>query len=199
MPFSQQQLNELWKKDIWFYLREKGAPMFKFLASLIPASCTHILDVGCGEALILPHLSKEKHYTGLDFSNFIIDKNINTYSKLILTGEAAFADGDMLFPFLRNRYDIILMFGLFPTLDSYEILELVSLYKNTYHPKYILIEDLAATDFSLVEKTFHVEKKFLKTFDFISKPVQVGTPEQINNRQILLLKCKYNGKRKVLD
>jgi len=199
MPFSQQQLNELWKKDIWFYLREKGAPMFQFLASLIPESCKSILDVGCGEALILPHLSKEKCYVGTDFSNFILEKNLNTYEELICDGRVFFRTENMhhdeYYPFTPVNYDIILMFGLFPTMDSYEILELVSLYKNLFHPAYILIEDLAATDFSLVEKTFHVEKKFLKTFDFISKPIGVGTPEQINNRQILLLKCNYNDKR----
>ena len=195
MPFSQEQLNELWKKDIWFYLHEKGAPMFEFLASLIPSSCKFILDVGCGEALILPYLSSENCYTGIDFSDFIINQNFKTYNELTATGKVYFRREDMFHPFTPMHYDIILMFGLFPTLDSYEILELVSLYKNTYHPKYILIEDLAKTDFSLIKKTFDVEKKFLKTFDFISKPIGVGTPEQINNRQILLLKCNYNDKR----
>ena len=169
--------------------------MFEFLASLIPSSCSSILDVGCGEARILPFLPENKCYAGADFSDFIIDKNFKTYSERIAAGRTHFRTEDMHHPLVPGHYDIILMFGLFPTMDSYEIFELVSLYKDTYHPKYILIEDLAATDFSLVKKTFDVEKKFLKTFDFISKPVQVGTPEQINNRQILLLKCNYNDKR----
>ena len=192
MKEAQKQVNEYWKKDIWFYLREKGDEMYKFLASLIPADCKTILDAGCGEALIVPYLSSEKRYTGTDFSDFIINQNFKTYNELTATGKVYFRQEDMFHPSTPMHYDIILMFGLFPTLDSYEILELVSLYKNAYHPKYILIEDLAATDFSLVKKTFDVEKKFLKTFDFISKPVQVGTPEQINNRQIYLLKCNYN-------
>ncbi|GAH48297.1 unnamed protein product, partial [marine sediment metagenome] len=172
------------KSDLWFYLRKNGKSYFKTLADLITSHGSSVLDVGCGEALVLKYLPKDFKYTGIDLSDFIITKNYQKYPRNYLS----FIVSDMYKPNVTGWYDIILFAGTFTILHKTEILDLVRLYAAKYKPNYILIADLKKVDLSLVEKNFQVVGKTNYYFPLIKKPLPAGTPEQINNRQILLIK-----------
>jgi len=187
MKETQAQVNSYHSKDIWFYLREKGFEMFKFLASLIPADCKTILDAGCGQALILPHLPKDKIYTGFDLSDFAINKNKNTYKDY----PARFVADDLFNPSLNDKFDCVLLLSVFAQLTPSEILDVVSIAKNRFNPKIIIAssieEHLTPAVIRKLKKEFNVVQELHKTFSLIDNSVGVGTPEQINNRVILLL------------
>ena len=189
MKEAQKQVNEYWKKDIWFYLREKGDEMYKFLASLIPADCKTILDAGCGEALIVPYLSKDKIYTGFDFSDFIILKNLETYKDY----KARFITDNIFFPLLDEKFDCVLLLSVFAQLSLSEILQLLHNTKNRFHPKIIIAssieEHLTPVIISEIRKEFKIMQEIHKTFSLIDNPVGVGTPEQINKRVVLVIEC----------
>ena len=193
MKETQEQVNEYWKKDIWFYLREKGDEMFKFLASLIPLSCKYVLDAGCGEALILKHLPKDVCYTGFDLSDYIIDKNWKTYEERTAEGKAIFEVDDIFSPKESDFYDCVLLLSVFASLSPSEILNLLKTTKNKFHPKIIIAssieEHLTPVIVSEIRKEFKIMQEIHKTFSLIDKPVGVGTPEQLNYRVILLLEC----------
>ncbi|GAH72267.1 unnamed protein product, partial [marine sediment metagenome] len=53
---------------------------------------------------------------------------------------------------------------------------------------FILIADIKKTDLSLVEKNFEVERKDILHIPLIKSKTPAGSPEQINNRKILLIK-----------
>ncbi|MBA7700979.1 hypothetical protein ES703_109705 [subsurface metagenome] len=181
---TQRRLNDQHKKDTWFYLRSKGQTYFILLADLIKTYGSSVLDVGCGEALVLKHLPKDFQYTGIDLSDFIITRiNIKNNSR-----NTCFYISDMFKPNVMGWYDVILFAGAFTILSKEEIHKLVKYYANRFKPNYILIADIKQVDLSLVEKNFDVVKKEVINFNFIKAPIPVGTPEQINNRQILLIK-----------
>lgn len=181
---TRKQVNEQHKKDTWFYLRSKGKEYFILLADLISRYGNSVLDVGCGEALVLKHLPKDFPYTGIDLSDFIINRNVIKYNRR----HAFFFTTDMYNPNVTVQHDIILFAGTFTILSKEEIYKLVKLYAEKFSPKYILIADIKQVDLSLVIKNFDVVKKEFINFNFIKAPIPVGTPEQINNRQILLIK-----------
>lgn len=181
---KRKQVNEQHKKDIWYYLRANGKEYFILLADLIRSHGNSVLDVGCGEALVLKHLPKGFRYCGIDLSDFIIARNkIRSPPK-----SSSFYVTDMYNPNISTWFDVILFAGTFTILSKEEIYKLVKLYAAKFKPNYILIADLKQVDLSLVEKRFNVVKKEFINFNFIKGPIPVGTPEQINNRQILLIK-----------
>jgi len=177
-------------KDTWSYLRERGSPMFKLLASLIPKECKFTLDVGCGDALILDHLSTNIFYDGFDISDFVIDKNYQVHKERIALGVCNFYNDDMFNPSMTANYDCILFFGIFPTFKPEKILDLINLYIQKYHPSYILIEDIKNTDLQIIEKNFNVIEKLDCKFDLVDRNLAVGPKEILNRRQILLVKIK---------
>ena len=181
---TRKQVNEQHKEDLWFYLRKNGAPYFNLLADLISSRGSSVLDVGCGEALLLKHLPWTFRYVGIDLSDFIINRNRARLPRYFNN----FHVTDMYDPKISGQFDVILFAGIFPQYKKTEILDLVKLYAEKFKPKFILISDLKQTDLSLVEKNFEVEKKELLYIPLIKTRVQVGAPEQINNRKILLIK-----------
>jgi len=94
----------------------------------------------------------------------------------------------MHYPDIVGQFDVILFAGAFTILSKKDILDLVKLYAEEFEPKFILISDLKKVDLSLVEKNFEVESKTFLNFPLIKSITEVGTPAQINNRQILLIK-----------
>lgn len=63
------------KKKLYYYLRTLIMPIDK-LVSIIPTNA-NILDLGCGNAIVLENLRKFKKYTGVDIDS----KNIISLSK----------------------------------------------------------------------------------------------------------------------
>lgn len=181
---TQQRVNEQHKEDLWFYLRSNGRDYFKLLADLIVSYGNSVLDVGCGEGLVLKHLPKDFRYVGIDLSNFIITRNcMKDKSRLI-----HFYTTDMYNPNITSKFDVILFAGTFTILSKEEIYKLVRLYADKFMPKFILIADIKKTDLSLVEKNFEVERKEILHISLIKSRTPAGSPEQINNRKILLIK-----------
>lgn len=181
---TQQIVNEQHKNDLWFYLRMHGRPYFKLLADLIVSHGNSVLDVGCGKALVLKHLPWSFRYVGLDLSDFIINRNRARLPRYFNN----FYVTDMYNPDISTQFDVILFAGAFTILSKEQILDLVKLYAEKFKPKFILIADIKKTDLSLVIKNFDVVKKEDLYFDLIKSKAPAGSPEQINNRQILLIK-----------
>lgn len=181
---TKKQVNDQHKNDTWFYLRTNGRPYFKHLADLIVSHGNSVLDVGCGEALILKHLPWSFRYVGIDLSDFIINRNRARWPRYFNN----FHITDMHYPDIVGQFDVILFAGAFTILSKKDILDLVKLYAEEFEPKFILISDLKKVDLSLVEKNFEVESKTFLNFPLIKSITEVGTPAQINNRQILLIK-----------
>lgn len=181
---TRKQVNEQHKEDLWFYLRKNGASYFKLLADIISPRGLSVLDVGCGEALLLKHLPWSFRYVGIDLSDFIINRNRARLPRYFNN----FHVTDMYNPKISGQFDVILFAGAFTILSKKEIYGLVKLYAEKFKPKFILIADLKKTDLSLVEKNFEVERKEILNISLIKTRVQVGAPEQINNRKILLIK-----------
>ncbi|GAH25315.1 unnamed protein product, partial [marine sediment metagenome] len=110
---TQQKVNEQHKNDLWFYLRKNGASYFKLLADLISSHGVSVLDVGCGEALVLKHLPKKFRYTGIDLSDFIINRNRARWPGYF----SSFYVSDMFKPNVMNLYEVILFAGAFTILS----------------------------------------------------------------------------------
>lgn len=189
MKTSEQKINNrLHAKDTWSYLRENGNPMFQLLASLIPKECKSLLDVGCGEALILKHLLVDISYTGFDVSDYVINQNFRTYKEIYNHCPYYFHVSDMFNPSIHGDFDCLLFFGVFQNLSSLETLSLINLYIQRFNPHYILIENIKKTDLKILEKNFNVIKKVNQEFPFVDGDLPVGSKQILNSRQILLIK-----------
>ena len=84
-----------------------------------------VLDVGCGNALMLPFiLDKGAYYAGIDISEKLIKIASEKYTEEIKQGKAELVIGraDNL-PFKDNEYDFVISFAVFHHIPSEELQE----------------------------------------------------------------------------
>ncbi|MEA1936499.1 MAG: class I SAM-dependent methyltransferase [Patescibacteria group bacterium] len=84
---------------------------------------TKVLDIGCGNALILPFiLEKDAFYCGIDISKKLIEIAREKYKKEIEERKAEFFVGQATeFPFKNEEFDLALSFAVLHHIPSMEL------------------------------------------------------------------------------
>lgn len=175
--------DELWKKDTWSYLRENGTPMFAMLGEIVNGLGDSVVDVGCGEALVLKYLSAGTTYLGFDLSARVIERNVMKTRR----EKTAFVVTDWNEPQIGGVADVVLMCGVLQDISGRFRSDFVQWYIEKLRANFVVVESLQCTDVEQLRTHFTVLKEYTLTLPLTDKDLNVGSRNVLNSRRILVI------------
>ncbi len=127
-----------------------------------------VLDLGCGEGRWAKVLdSKGIEYTGVDFSNELIKKakknNFNNYVSFVNKPAQEY--------YLKEKFDLILLFGLIPYMNDEEIRQLSkNCFEMLEEDGKLILRDVALNEKSANRKIYDDKYNLLRKILFFRRP-----------------------------
>tara|TARA_B100000029_G_scaffold384784_1_gene380374 strand:+ start:2209 stop:2763 length:555 start_codon:yes stop_codon:yes gene_type:complete len=164
MSYTKEHVNNFHKRGYYNYLCSKEfSPVYKYVSQeIISSGAKTVLDIGCWNGMFCKELvggGYAGEYLGFDLSD-----------KAIAEAKRTFSDQNIQFvsrswedPPLSNRFDAIYVGGVL-----YYIKDKASFLNNligSYEPSLIVVQDLVATDCSIIEEIYDSVKTKYFTLD----------------------------------